>query len=93
MTRYFVKFHIPARIIIFSWLIPFFIKGIRKELNEDDMYRCGKKHDSKYLGDQLQTAWYKEKEKNSSFFKIFSKIFGTECIVLYIIAFGIDGVR
>lgn len=52
----------------FSWLFPYFVKGFRNQITEDDMPGPLKSHDSSRLGDKLEKAWeyqVSQKEKPS----------------------------
>lgn len=64
------------------------MKGYKRELIEDDMYQQRKSHDSGQLGNRLEVAWMKEKErrKDPSLVKVISKTFGMECLPLYALA-------
>lgn len=72
----------------FSWLLPLFVKGNKKQLTEDDMYQNRKSHDSGLLANLLEVAWSKEKRrsKNPSLLKVITRTFGVECLGLYVMA-------
>lgn len=85
--------YFPARLFICtfnsSWLFPYFVKGYKRELTEDDMYRHRKIHDSKMLGDRLEAAWSHETSNrvepslNKALLKVFGlEIFYISCIPL-----------
>lgn len=48
-------------IFTFSWGLPIFYKGWKKELDEDDLYKPLKDHESHRLGDKLEEIWKLEK--------------------------------
>lgn len=82
-------------LFVSSFLLPFFIRGYKRELTEDDMYRHRKQHDSATLGDKLEATWNKEikTQKDPSLVKAIRRVFGVECILLYILAFALEGAR
>ncbi|XP_018565514.1 probable multidrug resistance-associated protein lethal(2)03659 [Anoplophora glabripennis] len=67
----------------FCWLLPFFVRGFKKELTEDDMYGTLKSHDSGLLGDRLQKAWNHEvaNKKDPSLWIAILKVFGIELLL------------
>lgn len=77
---------------MFSWTIPTFIKGRKKELEESDLYEISKNDKSDKLGNILETTWEKEcslHQEDPSLWKALIKAFGTKfmcygvlCIVL-----------
>lgn len=62
-----------------SWLLPYFIKGYKKVLSEDDMYQNRKVHDSEMLGNKLETVWNKTK---TSLAKDLCKVFLGEYLLI-----------
>lgn len=76
-------------------MFPLFLKGIKKDLTEDDMYRHRNEHDAGRLCDKLEIAWNKERKrkKDPSLLKVLFKIFKIDIILLVIWAAIIDGVR
>ncbi|KAJ8954553.1 hypothetical protein NQ318_000787 [Aromia moschata] len=42
---------------VLSWLLPYFVKGYKRDLTEDDLYAPMKDHDSKMLGNKLEAEW------------------------------------
>ncbi|KAJ8929217.1 hypothetical protein NQ314_018096 [Rhamnusium bicolor] len=69
--------------IFFCWLLPYFVKGFKRELNEDDMYETLEKDESKRLGDKLEAAWNYQvaHKKNPSLWMALLKIFRREIIL------------
>jgi ATP-binding cassette subfamily C (CFTR/MRP) protein 4 len=72
----------------FSWELPLIVKGWRKELTEDDLYKTLENHESSRLGDKLESLWSEEENlsKNPSLEKALTKLFGLE-LVLYGLSF------
>ncbi|CAH1109526.1 unnamed protein product [Psylliodes chrysocephalus] len=50
--------------LLFCWLLPYFVKGYKRTLTEDDMYRHRKDHDSGELCKKLEKRWKKHLENN-----------------------------
>ncbi|KAK9869799.1 hypothetical protein WA026_003531 [Henosepilachna vigintioctopunctata] len=75
--------------LFFCWSIPIFYKGLKKQLNEEDLYETLKEHESSSLGDQLEEAWKDEQDdyKNPSLWRAFSRVFGREILSYGIILF------
>lgn len=73
--------------------MPFFIRGYKRELLADDMYRHRTNHDSGTLGDKLEAAWNKERErkKEPSLLTAIIKVFYLEYLLLYALAIIIEG--
>ncbi|GJQ86453.1 hypothetical protein Trydic_g10360 [Trypoxylus dichotomus] len=75
-------------ICIFAWFIPTFIKGFKKNLDENDLFETLPEHTSSTLGDKLEEAWLKEcKKKKPSFAKALLRVFGCKLMCLGIITF------
>ncbi|KAL3283217.1 hypothetical protein HHI36_006366, partial [Cryptolaemus montrouzieri] len=72
-----------------SWCFPIFYKGLRSQLNEDDLYETLKEHESTILGNRLEEAWQEEQEyyKNPSLWRALWKVFGNELLGYGIILF------
>lgn len=66
----------------FSWGLPIFYKGFRKNLEEDDLYKPFREHESHRLGDQLEELWKLEKlsHKNPSLWRALWKMFKVDII-------------
>ncbi|XP_074031101.1 probable multidrug resistance-associated protein lethal(2)03659 isoform X1 [Leptinotarsa decemlineata] len=81
--------------LFFLFLLPYFVKGYKRELTEDDMYSHRHKHDSGKLGERLEAAWqYQVKhKKNPSFIKALCSVFLSEIFMLWIIAFAAEIIR
>ncbi|KAJ3652255.1 hypothetical protein Zmor_018236 [Zophobas morio] len=64
----------------FCWELPFFYKGYKKQITEEDLYGPLKDHKSKLLGDKLEEAWLTElkTQKNPSLWRTLRKVFGLE---------------
>lgn len=58
-----------------SWLLPYFVKGYKKVLTEDDMYQNRNVHDSEMLGNKLESVWDRIKP---SLAKALSEVFLAE---------------
>ncbi|KAJ8983676.1 hypothetical protein NQ317_003464 [Molorchus minor] len=73
----------------FCWLLPYFVKGFKKELTEDDMYGPLKEHEARSLGDRLEEAWNYEvaHKSNPSLWMAVIRVFRVE-LVLYAILFA-----
>ncbi|KAJ8929216.1 hypothetical protein NQ314_018095 [Rhamnusium bicolor] len=63
--------------LFFCWLLPYFAKGFKRELNEDDMYHAIRKDESKRLGDKLEAAWNYQitHKKNPSLWRALIRVF------------------
>ncbi|KAH0820773.1 hypothetical protein GEV33_002018 [Tenebrio molitor] len=48
----------------FSWIIPLFKKGLKKELTEADIYQTLKRHEADKLVKRLEKAWNDQKYQN-----------------------------
>ncbi|KAG5858257.1 hypothetical protein JTB14_001314, partial [Gonioctena quinquepunctata] len=47
------------------WYIPFLAKGLKKDIDENDMYDIEKSQKSSVLADEVEFAWNKEQRKNT----------------------------
>ncbi|KAJ8983678.1 hypothetical protein NQ317_003466 [Molorchus minor] len=63
--------------IFFCWMLPLFVKGFKKELNEDDMYGAMEAHESNKLGSKLEASWSYEiaHKKNPSLWRALLRVF------------------
>lgn len=60
-----------------SFTYNIFKKGIKKDLEENDIYDIIKDYKAEELGNLLENAWEKEKnQKNPSILKVAFKVFG-----------------
>ncbi|RZC33096.1 multidrug resistance-associated protein [Asbolus verrucosus] len=61
----------------FSWTIPIFKKGLKKELSEEDLYQTLREHESNRLAKKLEKAWDDQLKQNlkPSLWKAIWKIF------------------
>lgn len=68
---------------LFSWLMPYFVEGFKRELNEDDMYGPLKTHEAIRLGDKLEEAWNQQlrNKKDPSLWKAILKVFSKDLIL------------
>lgn len=61
----------------FSFTFEIFKKGIKRDLEEDDIYKIIKDYKAEKLGDFLEQEWDKEKiKKNPSILKVMFRLFG-----------------
>lgn len=76
-------------------MFPFFVKGVKRDLTEDDMNRCRKKHEAGLLRDKLDVAWNKERrrKKDPSLLKALFAVFRTEIFILFISSAVLDVIR
>ncbi|KAJ8978761.1 hypothetical protein NQ317_017484 [Molorchus minor] len=80
--------------LFFCWLIPTFVTGYKRDLNEEDLHGHMKIHESGALGDKFERAWLDElrTKKEPSLIKAIWKVFKFEiCInglLLFIIELG-----
>lgn len=75
-----IKIHTLINItFIFRFTWDTIKKGYRKDINEDNIYKTLKKHDSNILADKLEEEWKKEsKVREPTIFKILLKVFGKQ---------------
>ncbi|XP_044268136.1 probable multidrug resistance-associated protein lethal(2)03659 isoform X2 [Tribolium madens] len=68
--------------LFFCWALPTFIKGLKKDLDEDDLFGPLKSHESKTLADKMGLVWQKEKNKHKtpSLRKVIIKVFYREIL-------------
>ncbi|VEN61107.1 unnamed protein product [Callosobruchus maculatus] len=73
--------------IWFCWMCPYFVKGWKKEVDEDDIYRHRRKHGSELLGNKLDAAWKCEIKNNKkpSLLRVLVKLFLGEVCLIYIL--------
>ncbi|KAJ8954547.1 hypothetical protein NQ318_000781, partial [Aromia moschata] len=72
------------------WLLPYFVKGYKRQLTENDLCGVMKSHDSVRLGDKLEAAWDDQvaRKKNPSLLIALIKVFYVELSlygILYLI--------
>ncbi|XP_050516933.1 probable multidrug resistance-associated protein lethal(2)03659 [Diabrotica virgifera virgifera] len=81
--------------LLFCWLLPYFVKGYKRELTEDDMYRHRSEHDSSKLGERLEERWIKHvaKNKNPAYYKVLIGTFIWEIFVLNVLVVIIEAIR
>ncbi|XP_060517933.1 ATP-binding cassette subfamily C member 4-like [Cylas formicarius] len=82
-THPYLKANILSK-ICFTWIVPLFRKGFKRDLEEDDLYPALSAHDSTYLGDKLEREWEKEvkNKKDPSLWKALMRVFGKQVAVL-----------
>ncbi|KAJ8954548.1 hypothetical protein NQ318_000782 [Aromia moschata] len=71
----------------FCWMLPFFVKGVKKEITEDDMYGPLKAHESNILGEKMEKYWTYEvkNKKNPSLWRALFKVFKYDFSLIVII--------
>lgn len=76
-------------------MIPFFIKGLRREVNEDNMYATPKLHQSGELGTKLEKEWFIEvaSKKDPSLLLAILKVFKCELIWYGVLNMAFELVR
>ncbi|XP_017883367.1 probable multidrug resistance-associated protein lethal(2)03659 [Ceratina calcarata] len=91
----------PISILTFWWILKLFVRGYKKELQEDDLYSPLRVDRSNYLGERIVQNWeievkQCEKRKDNSkpslnrvLYKCFGKIVIGTGIALFILEFGI----
>ncbi|CAH1286470.1 unnamed protein product [Diabrotica balteata] len=81
--------------LLFCWLLPYFVKGYKRELTEDDMYRHRSEHDSSKLGQKLEERWIKHvaKNKNPAYYKVLIGTFLWEIFVLNVLVVLVEAIR
>ncbi|CAH1183155.1 unnamed protein product [Phaedon cochleariae] len=63
----------------FCWLLPYLSKGLKREIDEDDMYETRRSQQSKKLGEKLEAIWNDETKKDEpSLLLAIFKVFKTE---------------
>lgn len=82
-------------LIFFSYLLPFFHKGLKKEHDENDMYQISNANLSSRLGDKLQKTWQDQlkKKKNPSLLWTMGIVFKWEIIKFGIVNATLESVR
>jgi hypothetical protein len=68
----------------FSYTLKLFRKGLKRDLEEHDLYEVLTNYRSKQLGDQLEAEWEKQKKKgpNNSIFRLLWTCYGWEYFLL-----------
>ncbi|KAG5894560.1 hypothetical protein JTB14_021542 [Gonioctena quinquepunctata] len=80
--------------IFFCWFPSYLLKGLRKQIDEDDMYEIRKSQESTYLGDKLESAWLQEKKsKNPSLLKALFIVFRGQLALSAIFHMFSEGVK
>ncbi|XP_056642945.1 probable multidrug resistance-associated protein lethal(2)03659 [Diorhabda sublineata] len=82
-------------VLFFCWLLPYFVKGYKRELTEDDMYRNRKQHESSALGDDIEKRWKRHvtKSKNPSYAKVLIGMFMWEIILLNVLVIITESIK
>ncbi|XP_023242090.1 multidrug resistance-associated protein 4-like [Centruroides sculpturatus] len=79
--------------LFFCWLFPLLIKGKKKFLKQEDLYKTSKYHSSEYLGNLLEKEWNKElQKKNPSTLKGILRFIGWKYLIVILFAFIQDTV-
>ncbi|XP_023230110.1 cystic fibrosis transmembrane conductance regulator-like [Centruroides sculpturatus] len=74
--------------LFFCWLFPLLIKGKKKFLKQEDLYKTSKYHSSEYLGNLLEKEWNKElQKKNPSTVKAILRFIGWKYLIVILFAF------
>lgn len=72
--------------LFYEWLHRLIKHGLKKNLQESDLYRNRKDNDSEHLGDLLQNDWDNERiKKNPSLLKSIIRVFGYKCLTAFLI--------
>ncbi|CAG9854730.1 unnamed protein product [Phyllotreta striolata] len=73
--------------IFFCWLLPFFVKGYKTDLSEEDIYEHRRSHDSEMLGRKLEAEWEKQVAKgdNPSLIKAIANVFILELVLFNLV--------
>ncbi|CAG9854244.1 unnamed protein product [Phyllotreta striolata] len=79
----------------FCWLLPYFVKGYRRDLTEDDMYKHRNQHDSGVLGSKVERRWnnHVKKNKNPSYARVLLGTFFLEIAALNVLAILFEGIK
>ncbi|KAJ8954555.1 hypothetical protein NQ318_000789 [Aromia moschata] len=78
--------------LFFCWLLPYFVKGYKRDLTEDDLYAPVKDHDSRMLGDKLEKEWNYQvaHKRDPSLLIAIAKVFRRELILSGLFNFFIE---
>lgn len=78
-----------------SWTIPLFKKGLKTELDVNDLFPLSATSKSAVLGDKLQRAWKKEllESKRPSLWRALIKAFGPRYMTMLLFWLLIEGLR
>ncbi|KAL1513420.1 hypothetical protein ABEB36_002837 [Hypothenemus hampei] len=77
--------------LLFTWQLPLFWKGFKRDLLEEDIYPALDSHESKYLGDKLNWQWDKQlKMKVPSLWKALIAVFGKQMLFIGLFYLSID---
>ncbi|KAL1513419.1 hypothetical protein ABEB36_002836 [Hypothenemus hampei] len=77
--------------LLFTWQLPLFWKGFKRDLLEEDIYPALDSHESKYLGDKLNRQWSRQlKLKVPSLWKALIGVFGKQMLYIGVFYFSID---
>ncbi|XP_072399234.1 probable multidrug resistance-associated protein lethal(2)03659 [Diabrotica undecimpunctata] len=81
--------------LFFCWLLPYFVKGYKRELTEDDMYRYRSEHDSSKLGQKLEDRWKTHgiNNQNPAYWKVLIGTFIWEILGLNILIVLIETLK
>ncbi|KAF5303186.1 hypothetical protein FQA39_LY10099 [Lamprigera yunnana] len=70
-------------VITFSYILPTFVKGYRKDLEENDITEHLEEHASNNLGNRLEKQWEQElRKKHPSLCKAILRTFGVELVLV-----------
>ncbi|CAG9863720.1 unnamed protein product [Phyllotreta striolata] len=77
--------------LFFCWFVPFIIRGLKKEISEDNIYKTGNKFSSLFLSTKLQEAWDKELSENKpSLMRALLKVFKYDLITSALLRLSLD---
>lgn len=75
----------------FYWLKDFFALGLKRPIEETDIFQTVKSHESKGLTDQAAELWEKElAKKRPSFYNVLSTIYARKVLVVSVLFTIID---
>lgn len=78
----------------FCWTLPFFIKGCRKDLDEEDLYDALDEHKSNKLGNKLEAEWQKElTTEDPKLWKALWRTFGMKYVFYAVIVVIVEALR
>lgn len=79
----------------YSWTIPLFTKGLKCELEEEDLFYPSEQSESSVLGKKLEMIWEEELTRfnKPSLWRALIRCFGLEFITLSVIWFFIECLR
>lgn len=85
--------------IFFSYTIPTFLSGFKRDLDESDLTETLEEHKSSYLGNNLEKNWKEEEERalkkkrKPSLQRVLIKSFGLEFLIYGIVLAFSEAIR